>query len=101
MPTAIAFMISQLHDRTDRQRVERRRNALMAEYSSALGGYPAMSADERTNVQNASELVSLVELGRDRIRTSHEPGDAAALKRLETHADQAVAKLDLDERTEA
>jgi hypothetical protein len=41
-----------------------------------------MSPGERTAVEVASELVSLVELGRDRIRTSHEPGDAAALKRL-------------------
>jgi hypothetical protein len=28
MPTAIAFMISQVHGRTDRQRVERRRREL-------------------------------------------------------------------------
>jgi hypothetical protein len=97
MPTSIAFMINQVHDRADRQRVERRRRQLMAQYSTELGGFHALSDEERTNIEIAGELVSLVELGRDRVGRSLEPGDAAALKRLEVFANQVLAKLHLDE----
>lgn len=97
MPTAIKFQIQQVHDRTDRRRVERRRRELMAGYSKALGGFSALSAEERVNIEIAGELVSLVELGRDRVGASTEPGDTAALKRLEVFADQVVAKLQLPE----
>jgi hypothetical protein len=97
MPTAIAFMISQVHDRRDRQRVERRRRELMARYWTELGGFSALSDEERTNIEIASELVSLVELGRDRVRTSLEPGDPSALNRLEVFANQVLTKLQLED----
>ena len=101
MPTSIAFMIQQVHDRTDRQRVERRRRELTAKYSNELGGFHALSAEERTNIEIAGELVALVELGRDRVRTSLVPGDPAALKRLEAFADQVLGKLQLEDLSEA
>jgi hypothetical protein len=101
MPTAIAFMISQVHDRTDRHRVAGRCRELTARYSTELGGYSAMSDEERTNVAIAAELVSLVELGRDRVRNSLEPGDPSALKRLEVFANQVLAKLQLEDLSEA
>jgi hypothetical protein len=101
MPTSIAFMISQVHDRADRHRVSRRCSELASRYSTELGGYGAMSDEERTNVAIAAELVALVELGRDRVGASSEPGDPAALKRLEVFADQVLAKLQLDSLSEA
>jgi hypothetical protein len=101
MPTAIAFMISQVHDRTDRNRVAGRCRELTARYSTELGGYSAMSDEERTNVAIAGELVALVELGRDRVRTSPEPGDPAALNRLVVFANQVLAKLQLEDLSEA
>jgi hypothetical protein len=101
MPTSIAFMISQVHDRADRQRVAGRCRELTARYSAELGGYSAMSDEERTNIEIAGELVSLVELGRDRVRTSLEPGDQAALKRLEVFANQVLVKLQLEDLSEA
>jgi hypothetical protein len=97
MPTSIAFMIQQVHDRADRHRVERRRRELTARYSNELGGFHALSDEDRTNIEIAGELVALVELGRDRVRTSPEPGDPAALKRLEVFANQVLAKLQLEE----
>jgi hypothetical protein len=97
MPTAIKFAINQVHDRADRQRVSRRCGELAALYSSELGGYGVMSDEERNNVAIAAELVTLVELGRDRVRTSLEPGDPAALRRLEVFANQVLAKLQIDE----
>lgn len=100
MPTAIPFMISQVHDRGDRQRIERRRRELMAKYWTELGGFSALSDEERTNIEIAGELVALVEFGRNRVGRL-EPGDPAALKRLETFANQVLAKLTLDELSEA
>jgi hypothetical protein len=97
MPTAIKFQIQQVHDVADRQRVARRCSELTEQYAGELGGYIAMSDEERTNVAIAAELVSLVELGRDRVRTSLEPGDTAALKRLEMFANQVLAKLQFDQ----
>jgi hypothetical protein len=101
MPTAIAFMISQVHDRADRQRVERRRRELTARYSNELGGFSALNDEARTNIDIAGELVALVELGRDRVRASLEPGDPAALKRLEGFANKVLAKLQLEDLSEA
>jgi len=101
VPTAIKFQIQAVHDRADRQRVERRRRGLRAEYWKELGGFSALSEEERTNVEIASELVALVELGRDRVRTSDEPGDPAALKRLTIFANQVLAKLELEDLSEA
>lgn len=101
MPTSIAFMISQVHDRTDRSRVSKRCAELTSRYTTELGGYSVLSDEERTNVAIAAELVSLVELGRDRVRNSLEPGDPAALKRLEVFANQVLAKLTFDELGEA
>jgi hypothetical protein len=101
MPTSIAFMIQQVHDRADRQRVAGRRRELTARYSNELGGFHALSDEERTNIAIAGELVSLVELGRDRVRTSSEPGDPAALNRLKVFANQVLAKLQLEDLSEA
>jgi hypothetical protein len=73
----------------------------VARYWGELGGFSALSDEERANVEIAGELVALVELGRDRVRTSLEPGDPSALKRLETFANQVLAKLDLENLSEA
>jgi hypothetical protein len=97
MPTAIKFAINQVHDRVDRQRVARRCSELAGQYVADLGGHLVLSDPERTNIAIAAELVALVELGRERVRTSPEPGDPAALKRLEVCANQVLAKLQLDE----
>ena len=56
MPTAIAFMISQVHDRGDRQRVERRRRELTQKYAAELGGLHTMGPSERVDVEVAGEL---------------------------------------------
>jgi hypothetical protein len=101
MPTAIAFMISQVHDRTDRSRVAKRCAELTARYTTELGGYSVLSDEDRTNIAIAGELVSLVELGRDRVRASLEPGDPSALKRLEVFANQVLAKLQIEALGEA
>ncbi len=85
MPTSIAFMIQQVHNRADRQRVERRRRELTAKYSKELGGFSTLSDEERTNIEIAGELVALVELGRDRVRVSLEfwrPGRAETARGL-------------------
>ena len=95
MPTAISFQIQQVHDKADRRRVFARRDQLMKQYSSALGGMHALEAPDRVGVEIAAELVALVELGRDRVGGSTESGDAAALKRLEEFASRAVSKLAL------
>jgi hypothetical protein len=101
MPTAIAFMISQVHDRADRQRVAARCRELTARYSNELGGFSALNDEARTNIAIAGELVALVELGRDRVRTSSEPGDPAALKRLEVFANKVLTKLQIENVSEA
>jgi hypothetical protein len=93
MPTAIKFQILQVHDKVDRRRVNRRCNELMVTYSDALGGMHTLEAADRVNIEIAAELTALVELGQERVVNSPEPGDPAALKRLETIAAGAVTKL--------
>jgi hypothetical protein len=56
-----------------------------------------MGPSERVDVEVAAELVSLVELGRDRVAASSEPGEPAALKRLEGFANKVLTKLTLNE----
>lgn len=101
MPTAIKFAINQVHDRADRRRVERRRHELTAKYAAELGGMHTLGPSERVDVEVAGELVALVELGRDRIGATSEPGDPAALKRLEVFANKVLAKLELENLSEA
>jgi hypothetical protein len=93
MPTAIKFQIQQVHDNADRRRVERRTGELMTTYSNALGGMHTLEAADRVNIEAAAQLTALVELGQERVVDSPERGDPAALKRLETIAAAAVAKL--------
>jgi hypothetical protein len=95
MPTAIAFQIQQVHDKADRRRVFARRDQLMKQYSAALGGMHTLETPDRVGVEIAAELIALTELGRDRVGGSSEPGDPAALKRLEEFASRAVSKLAL------
>jgi len=95
MPTAIAFQIQQVHGKADRRRVFARRDQLMKNYSAALGGMHTLETADRVGVEIAAELIALTELGRDRVVTSAETSDPAALKRLEEFASRAVAKLGL------
>jgi hypothetical protein len=95
MPTAIKFQIQQVHDKADRRRVFARRDQLMKQYSTALGGMHTLETPDRVGVEIAAELIALTELGRDRVGGSAESGDTAALKRLEEFASRAVSKLAL------
>jgi hypothetical protein len=96
MPTAVKFQIQQVHDKADRRRVERRTGELMTIYSNALGGMHTLGAADRVDIEIAAQLTALVELGQERVGGSPEPGDPAALKRLETLATAAVSKLELN-----